>query len=112
LYDPKGEWNATTSRFTPRDYGVYSWFAIAGVDFLGATASFSLRLYNITDSFEIARAQTYSGGTIASPIISCSFLELLESGKEYQVQLFLTDSVNRQSTPGQSTTKQTIKRVG
>lgn len=112
LYDPKGEWNAATSRFTPRDYGVYSWSAIAGVDSLGATASFSIRLYNITDSFEISRAQDYNAGVVANPINSCSFLEFLIPGKEYQVQLYLNDSTNRQSTPGQSTTKQTIKRVG
>lgn len=112
LYDPKGEWNTSNSRFTPRDYGVYAWTAIAGVDSLGVTGSFSIRLFNITDSFEVARAQTYSGGTIASPIISCSFLELLQPGKEYQVQLLLTDSADRQSAAGQSTTKQTIKRVG
>jgi hypothetical protein len=112
LYDPKGEWNTSTSRFTPKDYGVYSWTAIAGVSSISATGSFSLRLFNVTDSFEVAVAQTYSNGTLANPTISCSFLELLQPGKEYQVQLFLTDSANRQSIPGQSTSKQTIKRVG
>ena len=113
VYDPKGEWNTSTSRFTPRDYGVYSWFAVAGVSALGATANFSLRLYNITDSIEIVKGQNYSGGgSITNPIVSSTFQQYLEAGKEYQVQLYLSDTTNRQSVSGQSTTAQVIKRIG
>jgi hypothetical protein len=112
IYDPKSEWDTTNSQFTPKDYGVYTWAVVEGVANLGASAYIDVRLYNVTDSFEVAKAQTYSSGAATSPIISCTFLEFLTPGKVYQVQLFLSDSTNRSSVPGQSTAKQVIKRVG
>lgn len=108
-YDPKNEWS--NSIFIPKDFGIYVWNVFAGVASLGVGASFSLRLFNITDGFEIALSNFNGlGGT--SPVVSITFQEFLQAGKQYQCQLLLSDSVNRLSVPGESTTKQTIKRVG
>ena len=108
-YDPKSEF--ASNQFVPRDYGVYVWNVFAGVSGLTSGSYFVLRLYNVTDAFEVAKKQIYAPTATIYPIENVCFEEFLMAGKSYQVQLYLNDVADRASVNGASTARQTIKRI-
>jgi hypothetical protein len=110
-YDGKSEFNTSTNVFVPKDYGIYTFVVNVGVSSLGAAGVIQVRLYSVTDSYEISRFQVYPSGTGSSPIVQAVFNELLTKGTSYSIQLYLTDSTNRTTIYGQSTQRLTIKRV-
>jgi hypothetical protein len=109
--DAKSEWAA--NQFTPKDYGVYDWDVCVGIAALGAGKDCQVRLLNVTDSFQIAEAISFTntGAAATSQVFSAHFKELLSPLKAYQVQLFNNDVANRNSINGASVARQTIKRI-
>ncbi len=109
--DAKTEWAG--NQFTPKDYGVYDWDVMVGIAALGAGRDIQVRLFNVTDAFQIAESVSFTntGAAATTQVFTAHFKEILSPLKTYQVQLFNNDVANRNSVNGASTARQTIKRI-
>jgi len=94
--DTKSEWNASTSTFIPRDYGLYEITYSASVA-MTAGDNFTVRLFDNTGNYEYSRI-LLQGATTGTTSLNGSFVELLNPSNTIQIQV--NPSAARSTNPG------------